>query len=90
MINDETAVIDTDKQYKAMLDGRLKKWQPRQLKQSKSSNKGKQKSVREEYMPDHMKEDYKAVATDKTEQEKEREKMEELLKKLEESKKKKQ
>ena len=33
-----------------MLEGRLKKWQPRQLKQSKN----KQVSNREEYIPDYI------------------------------------
>lgn len=35
LLNDTTAIIDTDKQYRSMLDYRLKTWKPKQPKQPK-------------------------------------------------------
>lgn len=50
LLNDPTAVTRTDKQYKAMLECRLREWK---AKPTKQPNKRKQ-SNREEYIPDYI------------------------------------
>lgn len=50
LTNDETATINTDKQYKSMLEYRLKNWKPKKPNAPKQS-KGK-KPIRTEVLPD--------------------------------------
>ena len=76
LLNDPTAIINTDKQYQSMLDYRLTNWSPKQPKQPNKKNNG-----RKEIIPEHMKEDFKAPKEDIDQEEKKRE-IEEMLKKL--------
>jgi hypothetical protein len=48
MLSDETLTIKTDKQYKSMLEYRLKNWKPAKAPRKQS------KSIRKEIVPDHM------------------------------------
>lgn len=53
LLNDDTATINTGKQYKSMLEYRLKNWKPKQP----NKRKGKAKVTRTEMLPDWFKED---------------------------------
>lgn len=61
LLADDTAKIDTDKQYKSLLEYRLKSWQPKQQQPQKKRSTSR-KPIRTEFIPDHMKDDYVAPA----------------------------
>lgn len=55
LLNDDTAVITTDKQYKSMLEYRLKNWKPSTAATPKPKQPIQKKPIRTEYLPDWFK-----------------------------------
>jgi len=76
LLNDSTAVINTDKQYKSMLEYRLKNWAPKPPKQQTK----RKKPIRTEKLPDWYNEDEEQTNTE--EQPLTKAEIDEMLKKL--------
>ena len=91
LLKDETATINTDKQYKSMLEYRLKNWKPKKNKGENNNRVGKAKKiVKTEMLPEWFDEDENKQLTsheqeqtkDPEEQEIKKQEIEEMMKRL--------